>query len=415
MEKALRSCSARPFTHSIRPVNPHRATQIVMQCTSPQNTQVAGRKHRVVFLGTPEVAAGVLQDLLSAAQKPDAAFEVALVVSQPGKPKGRGNRAVAIPSPVEALARDSGLLGPDQILCPARAREEDFLRRLEELQPDLAITAAYGNMLPQRFLDIPKYGTLNVHPSLLPKYRGAAPVQRALEDGVNETGVSVAYTVLACDAGPVLVQQRVPVDQDDTAPELLQRLFQLGGQLLLQRLPDVWAGRGPQIAVPQDESQVLHAAKLSRDESVLDFSSTQGHVLHNRVRAFAGWPGTSATFLLQDEASGETEAVDIKIVKTRASPPAAASEAAYSWSWPAPASGGAEGGSAAAVVFSGDSMLVPCAGGTWLEVWQVQPPTKKVMSVKDFRNGLRGKRLLLPPPRLPPTSPTTKPREPSAV
>ncbi|GLC48684.1 hypothetical protein PLESTB_000125500 [Pleodorina starrii] len=387
MEKVLPKCSARPFTHSTRPVISNRAARTIAKSAAIAHNESAGRKQRVVFLGTPEVAAGVLQDLLSASQRPDATFEVSLVVSQPGKPKGRGNRAVAIPSPVEALARDSGLLRPDQIVCPARAREEDFLQRLEALRPDLAVTAAYGNMLPQRFLDIPLYGTLNVHPSLLPRYRGAAPVQRALQDGVTETGVSVAYTVLACDAGPVLAQEKVCVDPDVTAPELLQSLFAEGSRLLLDRLPDVFAGRGQQMAVPQDESQVLHAAKLSREESVLDFSSAPAAVLHNRVRAFAGWPGTSATFLMQDEASGATEAVDVKIVKTRA-----------------PGGGGGGGGAAAVasavsgveVSFSGDAMLVPCAGGTVLEVLQVQPPTKKSMAAKDFRNGLRGKRLLLP-------------------
>ncbi|GIM13357.1 hypothetical protein Vretimale_16514 [Volvox reticuliferus] len=258
----LRRCSAKPFTHSTRPVAVHRGIRIVAQSISlAVHITAEKRKHRVVFLGTPEVAAGVLQDLLTASQQPDSNFEISLVVSQPGKPKGRGNRAVAIASPVEALARDSGLLPADRILCPARAREEDFLHRLEELKPDLAITAAYGNMLPQRFLDIPRYGTLNVHPSLLPKYRGAAPVQRALEDGVNETGVSVAYTVLACDAGPVLAQRRVAVDPDVTAPELLQQLFCLGSRLLIEKLPDVFAGRGTQMAVPQDETQVVHAAK----------------------------------------------------------------------------------------------------------------------------------------------------------
>ncbi|GLI63252.1 hypothetical protein VaNZ11_006151 [Volvox africanus] len=439
----LRRCSARPFTHSTRPLihkNNHRTTYVVAQSLSSVKASAAKRKHRVVFLGTPQVAAGVLQDLLSASQQHDSNFEISLVVSQPGKPKGRGNRGMAVPSPVEALARD--LLPADNILCPVRAKEEDFLRRLEELEPDLAITAAYGNMLPQRFLDIPQYGTLNVHPSLLPKYRGAAPVQRALEDGVTETGVSVAYTVLACDAGPVLAQRRVPVDPDVTAPELLQQLFRLGGQLLVEKLPDVFAGRGTQMAVSQDETQVVHAAKLTREEAHLDFSSAPAAVLHNRVRAFAGWPGTSATFLVQDEYTGASEPMLLKIIKTRwTASPTASSSATTSASSGAEVdsrgaevdsrgaevdsrgaevdsrgaevdsrgaevdsrgaevdSRGAEGGAAAAVLWLGEVMLVPCLGGTLLEVLQVQPPTKKVMSVQDFKNGLRGKRLLLPLP-----------------
>ncbi|KAG2484615.1 hypothetical protein HYH03_016569 [Edaphochlamys debaryana] len=374
--------TARPFTLSRRPpavASRQLRSRVVITATAASSSGGA-KKHKVVFLGTPEVAAGVLGRLLEASRHPDSSFEVALVVSQPGKPRGRGNRAVAQPSPVEALAREQGLTD-DAITCPAKANEPAFLERLIALQPDLAVTAAYGNMLPQRFLDIPRYGTLNVHPSLLPRYRGAAPVQRAVEDGVPETGVSVAFTVLACDAGPVLAQQRVAVGPDEQAPELLTRLFGLGTELLLQRLPDVWAGRAQALAVAQDEAQVLHAAKLRREESQLDFASTPAHVLHNRVRAFAGWPGTSGTFLVTDEASGASESIDVKIIKTRA--PSASTPAAS-----APA--GRE------VVWEGDAMRVPCASGSVLEVLQVQPPTKKAMAARDFRNGLRGKKLLLP-------------------
>ncbi|KAG2430426.1 hypothetical protein HXX76_009951 [Chlamydomonas incerta] len=375
----------RPFTASGAPTGRHaRHATTTSRCprrlaVAVQASATGDRKQRVVFLGTPDVAAGVLQQLLTASQQPGARFEVSMVVSQPGKPRGRGNRAVAQPSPVEALARDSGLLAPGAILCPARAKEASFLAALAELQPDLAVTAAYGNMLPQAFLDSPRLGTLNVHPSLLPQYRGAAPVQRALEDGVKETGVSVAYTVLACDAGPVLAQQRVAVDPDIQAPELLTQLFGLGTQLLLDRLPDVWAGRGQQLAVPQDERQVLHAAKLGREESMLDFARDSAEVAHNRVRGFAGWPGTSARFEVTDEASGASEVIEVKILRTRL---------------PSQPRGG--GGGGGAVVFEGDAMLVPCAGGGVLEVLQVQPPTKKAMATKDWKNGLRGKRLALP-------------------
>ncbi|KAG2431327.1 hypothetical protein HYH02_013455 [Chlamydomonas schloesseri] len=373
----------RPFTASGAPTGRHarhgRSRRLAVTASASTN---GDRKQRVVFLGTPDVAAGVLRQLLSASQQAGAQFEVSMVVSQPGKPRGRGNRAVAQPSPVEALARDSGLLAPEAILCPARAKEESFLAALAELQPDLCVTAAYGNMLPQRFLDTPRLGTLNVHPSLLPLYRGAAPVQRALEDGVKETGVSVAYTVLACDAGPVLAQQRVAVDPDIQAPELLTQLFGLGTQLLLDRLPDVWAGRGQELAVAQDESKVLHAAKLGREESMLDFGRGTAEVIHNRVRGFAGWPGTSARFEVTDEASGASEVIEVKILRTRLPREPRSSS-----------SGSAAGG---AIVFEGDAMLVPCAGGGVLEVLQVQPPTKKAMAAKDWKNGLRGKRLTLP-------------------
>ena len=156
------------------------------------------RKQRLVFLGTPDVAAAALEALFDAAAAPDAAFEVHAVVSQPGRPRGRGRSKTGPPppSPVAAAAAARGL-PPARVLCPSKANEEDFLAELRAMAPDLMVTAAYGNYLPRAFLDIPRLGTLNIHPSLLPSFRGAAPVQRALESGTVATGVSVAYTVQA--------------------------------------------------------------------------------------------------------------------------------------------------------------------------------------------------------------------------
>mmetsp|Transcript_31244 Transcript_31244/g.99647 ORF Transcript_31244/g.99647 Transcript_31244/m.99647 type:complete len:180 (+) Transcript_31244:152-691(+) len=155
-------------------------------------------------------------------------------------------------------------MDPSMILTPAKARDEDFLAALEALAPDLCVTAAYGNVLPQRFLDIPAHGTLNIHPSLLPLYRGASPVQRAVESGAAETGVSVAYTVRAMDAGPVLAQRTVAVGENITAPALLGELFALGTQMLIDELPSVLSGGGGARAVPQDAGGVTHAEKLSK-------------------------------------------------------------------------------------------------------------------------------------------------------
>lgn len=162
------------------------------------------------LLWRAQVAALVLRKLLDAAAEPDASFEVAAVVSQPGRPRGRGAKRVPQPSPVEALALEAGL-GRDQILCPERAGDKAFLEALRQLGADVCVTAAYGNYLPSAFLAIPPHGTLNIHPSLLPRYRGAAPVQRALQDGVVITGVSLLYSVKEMDAGPILAQKKVPV------------------------------------------------------------------------------------------------------------------------------------------------------------------------------------------------------------
>ena len=158
---------------------------------------------RLVFLGTPDVAAGVLNTLLDAAALPDAGFHVAAVVSQPGKPRGRGRSvpgADAPPSPVAQCALDRGLPA-DLVLTPRDAKDAAFLDALRALRPDVCVTAAYGHYLPGAFLDIPPCGTVNIHPSLLPKYRGAAPVQRALQAGETESGCTVLYTVKAMVRG----------------------------------------------------------------------------------------------------------------------------------------------------------------------------------------------------------------------
>lgn len=299
---------------------------------------------------------------------------------------------MAVPSPVEVLARQRGV--PDEaILCPQSAKDELFLDQLRQIGPDLCVTAAYGNMLPTKFLSIPKYGVVNIHPSLLPKYRGAAPVPRAIEEGVTETGVSLAFTVLKCDAGPVLAQERVPLDPDVQAPELLEDLFTRGTQLLLRHLEDIWAGGAKAMAWEQDEAAASHAPKMTKEEGELDFS-LPALTLHNKVRALAGWPGTFATFKLARPHDGsQAEVVVIKILKTRVPEEGVLQLVTEE-----------ERGSSGRVWFAGPPraprMLVLCGDGQVLEVVELQPPQKKGMAVKDFKNGLKGKVLDLCPPVL---------------
>lgn len=174
---------------------------VAYMSTDNGNGNQRGTRKKVVFLGTPEVAALSLELLLEASREgKGGGFDIVRAVSNP--PARTGRKKVLQPCPVQALAESEGV----PILTPATARDEDFLAELENLRPDLCVTAAYGQFLPQRFLDIPKFGTLNVHPSLLPRYRGASPVQRCLEAGDSETGVTVAFTVLKMDAGPVVRQ-----------------------------------------------------------------------------------------------------------------------------------------------------------------------------------------------------------------
>jgi len=329
------------------------------------------RKARVMFLGTPDVARDVLKKIIDASNGKESMFEVTCVVSQPGRPRGRGRLSDApAPSPVAELALERGI-AKDRVLCPEKANEEGFLNTLRSLDIDLAVTAAYGNFLPQKFLDIPRLGTLNIHPSLLPQWRGAAPVQRALESGQAETGVSVAYTVLKMDAGPVLRQIKRPLTGDEKAPELLNELFETGVQALLDEFPSVFAGEAAARAIPQSEATLTHAAKVSPEEGDLDFKKQSARECHNKVRAFAGWPGTKATLKVKAGGDGaEIKDVVIKIITSRVS---------------------SEGNAAAArgvVELNKKALRVPCAGGEWLELLEVQPPGKKAMDASSFINGL---------------------------
>lgn len=337
----------------------------------PAATAADETKKRVVFLGTPDVAALVLRKLAAAAAAPDSTFELAAVVSQPGRPRGRSRQAQ--PSPVEAAAAALGL-PPHAILCPERAGDPAFLAALQALAPDLAVTAAYGNYLPSSFLGLPRFGTLNIHPSLLPAYRGAAPVQRSLQDGLALTGVTVLYTVKAMDAGPILAQQKVQVGPEEQTPELLARLFDLGTDLVLANLEAVWAGLAPAAARPQDEGRATHAPKISREEGELDFGAPAA-ACHNKVRAFAPWPGTYHTFELSDGAAGVPEPLELKILRTRVG------------------EGGGGGPTGREVAAGGGGMALRCGDGGLLELLEVQAPGRKAVAAKDFVNGLKGRTL----------------------
>uniref|UniRef100_A0A0E0C6C6 methionyl-tRNA formyltransferase n=1 Tax=Oryza meridionalis TaxID=40149 RepID=A0A0E0C6C6_9ORYZ len=326
-------------------------------CRAAKSASAAGAgaggtsKKNIVFLGSPQVAASVLETLLVASESPDSSFQVSAVVTQPPAAKNRGRKLM--PSAVAQLALDRGFPG-DLIFTPERAGEE--------VRPELCITAAYGNILPQRFLDIPPYGTVNIHPSLLPLYRGAAPVQRALQDGVEETGVSLAYTVRALDAGPVIASEKFAVDEYIKAPELLAILFNLGSKLLLHELPSILDGTAKEKAKPQDDSKITHAPKLNSDESWLSFNQ-EAKLLHNKLV----------------NQNGEPDVLEIKVISTKA---CASCD---------------KTGDGNEVLFSGNSLLIPCGGSSCLEVVELQLPGKKVTTARDFWNGLRGQRLLKSP------------------
>ena len=318
---------------------------------------------RVVFLGTPPVAARSLELLHEASRAGRGAFELAGVVSQP--PARTGRKKLLTPSPVHALAEEIGL----PLFTPPNAKDEDFLTALEEMQPDLCITAAYGCFLPRRFLDIPAHGTLNIHPSLLPKYRGAAPLQRCLEAGDAVGGVSVLFTVLKMDAGPVLRQEERPLSGDEQAPELLLELFERGTELLVDALPSVWDGSSSAAATAQDGDAATPAPKVDITEAELRLAEIGARDAHNRVRAFAGWPGTWCPLRI-----GDGDAVRAKLGRTRVGDPSSAAAAGT-----------------VALSSDGKALELSCGDGSVLEVLELTLPGKKPVGPKAFWNGLNGR------------------------
>lgn len=237
---------------------------------------------RIVFMGTPEIACPALQTLVATP-----GFQVVGVVVQPDKPKGRDLKLQ--PPPVKDLALRLGL----PVLQPERARSEPFLAQLRELRPDLIAVLAYGQILPQALLDIPAHGCLNVHTSLLPRWRGAAPIQWAILEGDAGTGVTIMRMDAGLDTGGIISVRGTPITTDDNAQTLHDRLAVLGAELLGQTIPPYLTGELP--PRPQPSEGVTYARKLTKDDGRLDWSQP-ARVLHNRLRAFTPWPGTF-TFL----------------------------------------------------------------------------------------------------------------------
>lgn len=228
-------------------------------------------------MGTAELSCASLAKLHG-----DAQFQVVAVVTQPDKPKGRDLKLQ--PSPVKILAEKLNL----PVLQPLKAREENFISQLRELKPDLMVVVAYGQILPQTILDLPQFGCLNVHTSLLPKYRGAAPIQWAIADGEPETGVTIMKMDAGLDTGPVLSTRRTPILATDDSQVLHDRLAQLGAELLVETIPDYVSGKiSPR---PQPVEGSTYAAKIKKEDGRIDWNLPAQKIWH-RLRAFTPWPG----------------------------------------------------------------------------------------------------------------------------
>jgi len=231
---------------------------------------------RVVFMGTPEFAVEVLRKLV------EDKWDIAAVYTQPDKPKNRGMKL--IPTPVKAYALTENI----PVYQPESCRDEATLQQIRELRPDVIVVAAYGKLLPQALLDIPGTAIINVHSSLLPQYRGAAPINWAILNGDSETGVSVQYMVYELDAGDILLEKRTPIDPEEDASQLYDRLAKLGGEAAseaLQRLQDGTATRTSQVY----GSQYQYASMLSREMSPIDWSRPAQSII-NQIRGLIPWP-----------------------------------------------------------------------------------------------------------------------------
>ncbi len=248
---------------------------------------------RIIFFGTAELACASLSALAASG-----IGEVVGVVTQPDRPKGRELKLT--PSPVKTLAEELKL----PVLQPARARDPQFIQTLAELRPDLIVVAAYGQILPPAILDLPRHGCLNVHTSLLPKHRGAAPIQWAILNGDCETGVTIMKMDPGLDTGGILTQQTTPIVPEDNAQTLHDRLARLGAELLLQTIPDYVSGNI--LPHPQLPEGASYARKITKEDGRLDWNHP-ARGLWNQIRALTPWPG-SFTFL-----PGTTERPLLKI------------------------------------------------------------------------------------------------------
>ena len=236
---------------------------------------------KTVFAGTPEFAVPALQALI------DSRYSVAAVYTQPDRPAGRGRRPAA--SPVKQLAEQHGI----EVRQPRTLKDEAAQAGLRALQPDLMVVVAYGLILPQAVLDTPRLGCVNLHASLLPRWRGAAPIQRAIEAGDAETGVCLMQMEAGLDTGPVLASVRCPISGEDTGGDLHDRLALMAAELLAANLDALAHEKLP--ACPQDDGQATYAAKLDKREALIDWGLPAVQIAR-KVRAFNPWPVAQTLF-----------------------------------------------------------------------------------------------------------------------
>ena len=300
---------------------------------------------RIVFMGTPDFAVGSLQALCESGK-----HEILAVVTQPDRPKGRGNKLLQ--TPVKEYALEQGLT----VYQPQKVKTTEFVELLHELQPELIVVAAFGQFLSKEILELPKYGCINVHASLLPKYRGAAPIQYAIIKGEKESGVTIMQMDIGMDTGAMLDKVVVPIEENTTMGELHDALREQGATLLLQVIDKIAAGTA--VSEPQDDAQATYATLLDRSMEHIDWSKTAQEV-HNLIRGFNPAPSTF------------TKLPNGKSLKI----------------WGSKMTGKSSAAAAGTVIETGKhSFFVACGEGV-LEITEVQPESKKRMPAQVFLNG----------------------------
>ncbi|HEV8384814.1 MAG TPA: methionyl-tRNA formyltransferase [Candidatus Acidoferrales bacterium] len=300
---------------------------------------------RIVFCGTPEFALPTLQRLIA---EPD--FSVETVVTQPDRPRGRGQEIAS--SPVKDAALDAGI----HVFQPEKIKSDSALELFKRIAPDAVVIIAYGQIVPARLLEIPRLGWINLHASLLPKYRGAAPINWAVVNGETRTGLTTMRIDAGMDTGPTLLRWGTEISPDETAPQLARRMADAGPELMVDTLSKY--DRGEIAPSPQDHTQATLAPMLRREDGRIDWSHTAGQI-YNRMRGLEPWPGTFTTFRGQ---------------------------LCHLWGRPAETREDAQPGT---LIMRGSDVFVACAENTRLRLEFVKVEGKKRTAAREWANGAR--------------------------
>jgi len=299
---------------------------------------------KIVFMGTPAFSVPILEGLL------EEGYEIAAVVTQPDRPVGR--KRIITPTPVKEAALKHGLL----VLQPEKISGSPEMEQIKTLAPDLLITAAFGQFLPSSLLAVPTHGALNVHASLLPKYRGGAPVHYAIMAGDQETGVTIMEMIKKMDAGGIFAQERLPITPQDDVGTMFDKLSALGKTLLLQTLPKILSGE--LTPVPQDEDLVTYSPNISREQEAIDWRKTAQQI-DAQVRGMRPWP---IAFTMYQDQRWKIWSVSSVAQTTTAAP-------------------------GTIIERSKKELLIACGSGTVLAIDSLQPAGKGQQDIAAFLNG----------------------------